>query len=189
MAAQPLYSPNNNSTVIRLYATVADLLALHDDEYRYELIGGVIIRMPPPQHHHGLIIMRLSAFLIPYCAAQGMQDRLLAEVGYQLVDERTVLAPDISIAQSPPQAGETYSTIAPLLAVEIASPSQTRSYFVDKARIFLTAGTQMVWVVWPDSETVDVYTMAGVASGGTQDMLTGGSVLPGFSCPVASLFS
>lgn len=189
MVAQRHQFGGGSGMVIRMNATVQDLLTLPDDDYRYELIGGVIIRMPPPQHRHGLIVTLVNAALIPYCFTHGMRGQLLAEVGYQIFGNNTVLAPDISIAQSPPALNETYATTAPLLAVEIASPSQSRPFFADKAQAFIAAGTAMVWVLWQDTQTVDVYTTAGVVGLSMQDTLDGGDVLPGFTCPVAALFS
>ena len=189
MVAQPHQFGSGNGVVVRMNATVQDLLALPYDDYRYELIGGVIIRMPPPQHRHGLIITLVNAVLIPYCFTHGMRGQLLAEVGYQIFGDTTVLAPDISIATASSALNETYATNAPLLAVEIASTSQSRPFFTDKARAFIAAGTQMVLVLWQDTQTVDVYTLSGVVSLGVSDVLDGGNILPGFTCPVAALFA
>jgi Uma2 family endonuclease len=188
MVAQPQQFPSGDSVVIRMNATVQDLLNLPDDDYGYEMIEGVIVRMPPPQEDHGEIITLVNAVLIPYCFSHGMRGKLLAEVGYQLWGNKTVLAPDLSVIQSRRASSDTYSTIAPLLAIEIASPSQSHPFFQDKAKAFITAGTQMVWVLWQDTKTIDVYTAGGVVSLGLSDIIDGDSVLPGFTCPVVDLF-
>lgn len=54
---------------------------------------------------------------------------------------------------------------------------------------YLAAGSSIVWVVDPDSKTVMVYTgnLRGVELGET-DTITGGDVLPNFSCQVAEFF-
>ncbi len=41
--------------------TADDLLKLPDDGWRYELVGGVLIRMPPPGFKHGDIALELEA--------------------------------------------------------------------------------------------------------------------------------
>lgn len=46
---------------------------------------------------------------------------------------------------------------APDLAVEMASPSQYRPGMAEKARRYLTAGTQLVWIVWPKRRHIDVW--------------------------------
>lgn len=187
MVAQP--QSQHDSVFVRMKATVQDLLNLPEDGYRYEMIGGVIIRMPPPQEEHGQISSLVNEVLAPYCRAQKMRSKLVADIGYLLVGADTVLAPDVSIMQQPRAPGETYATVAPLLAVEIASPSQSRPYLQDKAEAFLEAGTRMVWVIWPDTRTVDVWTgMNHVAHIQMRDTLDGAAILPGFTCPVADIF-
>lgn len=101
----------------------------------------------------------------------------------------SVLAPDVSIFRVPKAAGETYNTQAPILAVEIVSPSQNRLFFQDKAEIYLGAGTALVWVVWPETQTVDVWTPpATMTTLGMSHTLDGDTVLPGLQIPVAAIF-
>jgi Uma2 family endonuclease len=188
MTAQPQHVYSGDRVVIRMNATMQDLLNLPNDNYRYEMIEGVIVRMPPPQYSHGLIFAFIMEVLAPWCSTHGMRGRLIGEVGYQLWGNKTVLAPDISIVQYPPTSSDTYLTTAPLLAIEIASPSQSHPFMQDKAKAFITVGTQMVWILWQDTKTVDVHTSSGVVSIGLQDIINGGSALPGFTCPVSSLF-
>jgi Uma2 family endonuclease len=188
MAAQPQHLFSGDGMAVRMNATVQDLLNLPDDDNRYELIGGVIVRMPPPQEEHGIIGTKVILALAPYCLAHGLSEKIATEVGYQLWGNNTVLAPDVSIIRSPRASSETYSSVAPLLAVEIASPSQGRPFLNDKARAFIAAGTQMVWILWPDTKTVDIYTASGMVSLGMQDTIDGGTVLPGFTSPVANVF-
>lgn len=188
MVAQPVPSMPGGIEAVRMNATIQDLLNLPDDDYRYEMIGGVILRMPPPQEEHGTIGVLVIEALGPWCRQHGIHSKLKTEVGYQIFGNNTVLAPDISIIQSPRAAGETYSSVPPLLAIEIASPSQSRPFLKDKARAFIMAGTQMVWVLWQDTKTVDVYIASGVVTLRTQDTIDGSVVLPGFTYPVANLF-
>lgn len=188
MVAQPQHFFSDNGTIIRMNATVQDLLSLPDDGCRYEMIMGVIVQMPPAQENHGRVITFLNAALIPYCLTHGILENLLAEVGYQIFGSNTVLAPDLSIIQTPCKPGETFSSFPPLLAVEIASPSQGRPFLKDKARAFIAAGTQMVWVFWQDTKTVDVYTASDIISLGIKDILDGGSVFPGLVIPVGDIF-
>ena len=78
--------------------------------------------------------------------------------------------------------------------MEIVSPSNTVKQVRRKAAIYLGHGTQIVWIVWPDSRTVEVCRQdqnsdiecAMLAQG---DSLTGESVLPGFTLELRQLFT
>ena len=82
--------------------------------------------------------------------------------------------------------------MAPDLAVEVASPDQHRPEMAQKAQLYLTLGTRLVWVVWPSRRQVDVWRTGSdtpMATLGTGDILESQDVLPGFSYPVARLFA
>ena len=69
--------------------------------------------------------------------------------------------PDIayfSAAKIPLDAMDSgYAEVPPDLVVEIVSPSDSRREVSDKARMWLRYGVDLVWVVQPDTRTVDVY--------------------------------
>ncbi len=104
--------------------------------------------------------------------------------------------------QGPPSSGRTwqyplppqknygpYGKVPPLLAVEVASPSDSRLYLADKAQLYLGAGVQIVWVVWPDTQTVDVWTPPALqVTRHLQDTLNEGSLFPGLAIPIADIF-
>lgn len=47
----------------------------------------------------------------------------------------------------------------------------------------------MVWIVYPELQTVDCYSPAGVQSSTGDDALEGGDVLPSFRLPLRTLFA
>jgi len=67
-----------------------------------------------------------------------------------------------------------------------------------KAWRYLRGGTRLIWVVWPESQNVDVWRpddlrpryqdMRPATTWGTGDLLDGEDVVPGFSHPVADVF-
>ena len=82
-----------------------------------------------------------------------------------------------------------YAEVAPDLVVEIASPGDSRRTVHDKARMWLSHGVRLVWVVHPETRTVDVHQAdRDTATAGEDDALDGLDVLPGFSCPVWTVF-
>ena len=73
--------------------------------------------------------------------------------------------------------------------VEIVSPSDSRRKVHDKARMWLSHGVRLVWVVYPETRTVDVHRAdRDAATLGEDDSLDGMDVLPGFSCAVKAVF-
>jgi Uma2 family endonuclease len=83
------------------------------------------------------------------------------------------------------------ASVAPDLAVEILSKSNTPRE-MDRKRIELFAGgTQLMWVIDPPTRTIAVYT--GAATSPTlldeDQSVDGGSVLPGFSFSIRQLFA
>ena len=82
--------------------------------------------------------------------------------------------------------------MAPDLAAEIVSPSQYHPEMDAKARLFLARGVRLVWVIWPTAQEIDVWrpgSMTPVATLHASDTLDGLDVLPGFTLPVAELFT
>jgi Uma2 family endonuclease len=80
--------------------------------------------------------------------------------------------------------------IAPDLAVEVLSPSNTRREMERKRREYFASGTRLVWEVDPVARAVDVYTSpdAPTARLTEADTLTAGDVLPGFSLSIRRWF-
>ncbi len=82
--------------------------------------------------------------------------------------------------------------MVPDLAAEVASPGHYGPDMADRVRFYLEAGVPLVWVVWPASRQVDVWrpgTQRPIATLGVGDALDGLEVVPGFTFPVADLFS
>jgi Uma2 family endonuclease len=80
--------------------------------------------------------------------------------------------------------------VTPDLAVEVVSKHNTRAEMEQKLREYFQAGVRLVWYIYPNERRATVFTSPARrkeidASG----MLEGGKVLPGFSLPVATVFS
>ena len=129
--------------------TRADLQALPDDGHRYELIDGVLIVTPAPRIRHQDIVFSLAVAL--KAAAPAHLKVLFAPVDVVLADD-TVMEPDVLVA---PRQDFTEFDLptAPLLAVEVLSPS-TRAFdlMVKKERL-QRAGCPHYWVVDPGGQS------------------------------------
>ena len=103
--------------------------------------------------------------------------------------------PDVSFVpldriQANPSKGQFAPSFIPALAVEVISPSNSRAEMVKKRREYFALGIELVWQVDADDFTVTVYTGEADATVlRLGDTLTGGTVLPGFTTTVATIFA
>ncbi len=175
--------------------TADDLLRLYSQGVNGELIRGVLSETMPPGRKHGRIQARLMSSLVVFVEASNL-GFVVGETGVRLEqDPDTVRAPDIAyfsnerVPLGEREADDGYSEIAPDLTVEVVSPNDTRRAVHDKALMWRQNGVRLVWVVYPDTRTVDVHaedlpvtTLTG------DDAVDGLDVLPGFTCPVSEIF-
>ncbi len=173
--------------------TADDLLRLDSEGVRGELIRGELCEEMPGGGDHGNyagnIIIIIGIFIKP----RGLGRVLGNDPGVWLEkDPDTVRAPDVayySFARWPPRMSVPgYLEIVPDLAVEVASPNDSRAYVHDKCIMWLSFGVRLAWAVCPSSRSVDVHGADGVATLREGDVLDGGDVLPGFTCAVGDIF-
>ena len=109
----------------------------------------------------------------------------------------TLLVPDVAFVsreRAPEPFPEKFVPLMPDLAVEIASPSDTTKEMREKAQLYLTNGTQIVWLVMPTKQAVEIH-RASTGLGAEHetlalgDSLSGEDVLPGFELELRRLFA
>lgn len=173
--------------------TAEDLFALPDDDFQYELIDGELIRIPPPGFRHSRITTRVARYLDAYVDEHGL-GTVVDNGGFKLQNEpEVVLAPDVAFvgADRLPRNAEIigYPEVPPDLAVEVISPSETEADVETKADKYFRTGVRLVWLLDPESKTINVRRPDdSTIRFKVDDTLEGGEVLPGFSIPVAALF-
>lgn len=174
--------------------TAEDLARITDDDCRYDLIRGELIRMAPAGGRHGNLAANIVGPLWAHVAQEQIGNVYIAETGFLLArDPDVVLAPDAAFVRSdrlpPEEEQDGFLPLAPDLAVEVVSPSDSSDYVTDKVMEYLDAGTSLVWVVQPRRRIVTVYTPDHIGRVlGEADELDGGDVLPGFRLPVTAIF-
>ena len=175
--------------------TAEDLFVISSDDHKYELVAGTLVRMSPTGRAHGAVSVRVGRLLDEYVETHGLGVVCGAETGFILRrGPDTVRAPDASFVRKErvPATGdpERYWPLAPDLAVEVLSPSDRAADVQAKLDDYFTAGAQLVWVIDPRERTVVVYrSMAEASTLSETDEVTGGTVLPGFACPVRRFFA
>ncbi|MBX9582267.1 MAG: Uma2 family endonuclease [Gemmataceae bacterium] len=163
------------------------------DGSKQELVKGEVVTMPPPSFVHGKVQNNVAYALETHNRTRP-SGHVTVESG--LVTERdldTVRGPDVafwSFDRVPDdKLPAVYPEVAADLVAEVLSPGNTRRQVRDKLREYFRAGVRLVWVADPDDRSVTAYTRPG--SGTTlweDEAVTGGDVLPGFTCPVAEFF-
>lgn len=170
--------------------TVDQFAQLPDDGSRTELDRGELVSMPPPKPRHNRVAKRIFLALVRG-VEESKSGEVFAEMAYRLGID-TVRVPDVSLvsaAQALTIQPDEYIQGAPLLAVEVVSPSEAAEDLEQKVEQYLGAGSKWVWVVYPKSSKVHVY-----SSDGAFEVLTGDDELTtpdlrlAISVPVSQLF-
>jgi Uma2 family endonuclease len=83
-----------------------------------------------------------------------------------------------------------HGRIAPDLAVEVVSPNDRAKDLVSKLQDFRNAGIPLTWVLYPETQTVQVHRLDGsMTTLNCGDFLEGENILPGFRVEVSELFA
>ena len=175
--------------------TADDLAKKPNDDARYELVKGVLRKMPPAGFEHGICAAEIGSKLNVYVKTHKLGYVCGAETGFKITQNPdTVRAPDAAFVcqASIERQGivRGYWEGAPDLAIEVISPGDTYAEVTEKVEEWLTAGCRMVWVINPRRETVEVYrpNVDFIILRRT-DTLDGGDVVEGFQCQVQDIFA
>ena len=174
--------------------TAEDLLRLDSEGVRGELIRGVLHETMPAGQLHGWIVVKMTASLMNFIMPEKLGRLIGSDAGIWLErDPDTVREPDIAftLAERLPPGGpvDGYAEVVPDLVVEVVSPNDRPGEVAEKTAMWLSFGVRLVWLVRPDSRTIEVHRSSGeVVTLGEGDALDGFDVLPGFSCDLAAVF-
>lgn len=175
-------------------ATEADLLRLSAADGRlYELVDGTLVEKPMGWKEASLATW-LARLFHPYLMENDIGELVGAD-GTHRLRQGLIRLPDLAFVlwENVPPDDEDLPQIpdlAPDLAVEVLSPSNTPNEMARKRKEYFRAGTSLVWQVNPEKKSVEVFTSptrSKVLSIG--DTLDGGSLLPGFTLPLSVLFA
>jgi Uma2 family endonuclease len=174
-------------------ATEADLVYFQEHEDRlFELVDGTLIEktMGNFESHiatmiHGLLFIYLRANPIGVTLIADTQLKLrrgiirLPDVGF-LSNER--------IRQSGYARLQKIAAVAPNLAVEVISESNSKKEMDDKLQDYFRAGTEEVWYVYPETRELHQFSSPAEPriSQGTELITT--QLLPGFEMKLAEIF-
>ena len=153
----------------------------------FELIEGrIVYKMPNDKHSdaQGRLCFKVGNYLEANPIGRVRPEFMLRLWPNSKYESRT---PDISVILNENLTTEEYATRAPDLAIEIVSPRDGWTELLEKAKLYLTKGSRVVWIVDPYQQAVVVITPNDQRW--VRDTLTCPEVLPGFSLNVADIFN
>ena len=182
--------------VAKKLMTADELADLSPDDGSFELIDGELIEMSPAKGGHLVVVSRINRRLLEFVISNDIAMNIaLGEGGYFMGrDPDTVLQPDITIVSD-----EQFETIwkhkdrfvddAPLIVIEVKSPSDREPMIARKLAKYLFAGVQEVWWVRPTERQISIHVQDRAPEIiSYPEKLAGRSLLPGFELPLTELF-
>lgn len=174
------------------FVTQPDYLNRH-----FERIEGEIVEMAPSGTWSSMIasniMIKIGMFVMEHHLGV-----VTGEAGAYEMTPHDTLAPDVAftsferIRQTYPdgQFPRTgFAALTPDLCVEVKSPTDSKRQLRQKVEIYLKAGAKLVWLIFPETQTAEVYTPdADVVEVPSDGVLEGGAILPGFSTPLSAIF-
>ena len=170
-------------------------LAMMPNDKDFELVDGQLVERKMGNKSNW-IASRLYKLLSIYVDDNNLGWLFTSEAGYRLHPERpkTIRKPDVSFVTfgrlPDEEPSDAYDYLAPDLAVEVISPGDTVRELEAKVDEYLRAGVRLVWVINPDLKTLTVHRPDGtLAVLREPEEIDGETVIPGFRCPLSSLFT
>ncbi|MCH8828737.1 MAG: Uma2 family endonuclease [Planctomycetes bacterium] len=182
----------------RIKMTLQEFNALEEDPVVDRmLIRGELWEKPMTKRNrwHAQVEARIAQLLSNWCDGlpQPRGGVFSGEVGCEFPDLETGFGIDIAYFSSETLARQNpdgkYLVGAPVLAVEVLSPSEQKEEIDAKVRSYLDGGVRLIWIVDYTFQTVTQYRPEEhpqMFSGDAE--LSAESDLPGFSVPVSALF-
>jgi Uma2 family endonuclease len=174
-------------------ATEKDVIEIHDRTNRLcELIDGVLVEKVMG-YYEGRLALILGHFLELFVTNHNLGIAVGAD-GFLRLGLGLVRIPDLSFTRwdrlpNRQIPREPIPELAPNLAVEVLSVSNTRTEMERKRREYFNAGVELVWQIDPDERTCEVFTSPDDSIViGVDGVVDGGTVLPGFQLPLREFF-
>ncbi|MFN8421520.1 MAG: Uma2 family endonuclease [Anaerolineae bacterium] len=169
----------------------SDYAELPENAHRFlELIDGEVIEKMPsftPSELATMLIFYLRLYLRDHPIG-----RLSAPDDMYVMDDENSFIPNVGFISNERFGArpDRAVLVPPDLAVEIKSPTDRLRAVRRKAERYLELGTRVVWLVVPETQTIEVYTAdSDVITLAADNLLDGGTVLPGFSVKVSDIFA
>jgi Uma2 family endonuclease len=189
-------------TITTAGMTIEEFIRRYDKEGPFELIEGEIIPVSPTVLGHN-VCTRTVHFAVHQHAIVNNLGEAFSEAPFVLGYSSNWVAgsrvPDVMFVSAARMADYKQQVtdwlnkpliLVPDLVVEVVSPGDTYSEIDEKVARYLNDGVKLIWVINPQTQTVNVYTLG--SSQFTRltaaDTLDGGDILPEFKLAIKELF-
>ena len=173
-------------------ATEEDVLEAEAHDRLCELVDGILVEKPMASFE-SLLAAKIVHYLWTYLDSHDLGIALGADGMLKILADQ-VRIPDACFISWERMPGRRLPqrpiyALAPDLAVEVLSPTNTVDEMQRKLRDYFSAGTRLVWYIDPEARTARAYTAEDQWQDlGATDSLSGGDVLPGFELSLDTLF-
>lgn len=169
--------------------TEDEFMRLPDTGRKYELVDGEPKEVPTSCAHDAIGV-NLILLLGPHTKRRGFMTA--GQAGFRMTDAN-IRCPDVSFTRKDRtpdgKAPNTFGNVAPDLCIEIISPSEDKLDMARKVEEYFASGAEQVWHLFPETQTLVVYTSPIVSTIYTRDQeIDGGDLLPGLRSQVSVLF-
>lgn len=152
--------PSRREHVIPRRVTYEDYLNFPDDGMRYEILDGEIFMTPAPTPKHQYASKRLQRLLEDYF--EGERGGLVFDAPIDVIlADSDVVQPDLVVVGERRQVSSRGIEGAPLVLVEILSPSRPEYDRLTKARRYAARSVPHFWIVDPEARAVECFRLEG----------------------------
>lgn len=172
--------------------TDEELLQLPEDGLKYEVVNGELLVSPGAGVPHEKAVIKLASRLATHVEQRRLGD-VLGSAALYVLPSGNRRGPDLSFVAAgrldAPGVSQVFPQLAPDLAVEVVSPSDSPHRVLEKVGEYLEAGVRLVWVIDPQNRRAVIHRALSSAQQIDQDgVLDGADVIPGFRCRLAEIF-
>jgi Uma2 family endonuclease len=169
----------------------AEAYLRHPDSEYSELVDGRIVRLSPAGARHAALESALAAIMRDHIAPRGLGWVLVGEVGLIVRrDDDVVLGADIAVVRRTEALGrlpDGFLETPPEVVVEILSPGHRRRVMDFKVVAYLEFGVREVWVIDPQTNTIDVIAVGKRTTYRPGDVMRPSGLLTGAEIDVTAL--
>jgi Uma2 family endonuclease len=170
-------------------------ISLPEAKPAFEWVNGRALQKVSPKRKHSIAQTRFASALDAWARAGG-RGLVGTEWRFRVKppgEERRPLVPDVAFLSYASLSFEEQQVtdepaIAPDAVVEVLSPGDRHSDVEEKIRVYLAAGSRVIFLVDTERQTVRVCDARGERIVSADQML-GHEAVPGFSLEVSELFS
>ncbi|MGQ0732164.1 MAG: Uma2 family endonuclease [Acidobacteriota bacterium] len=142
-------------------ATYEEYCQLPDDGKRYEILDGEIYATPSLSPKHQYVSKRLQRILEDYFE-EGLGCQVFNAPLDVILSNEDVVQPDLLVVERTQISGRGIEG-APIVLVEILSPSRPAYDRLTKARRYRVLGVTHYWIVDPDARSIECFRLEGEA--------------------------